>query len=473
MNIRIYNILAQQKTTTLTRFHKYLSSPYFNVNESIFALFEVFQKSIIQKLPPINKQEIWLTIFKNKAFDDKRFRKLCSDLTLRFENFVTIESLTQDSLLKHVLLLKQINNLGLDELAIKAKENSSRFFNRFPEKSANYHLKQYEREKILYDIQSDNIKNNKDINQHDTIDNLSKNLDQFYVIEKLKLACKLVTLQREYKISNKPFEVEIILRLLNRNQLLDNPAISVYRNMYLMLTEKENKSYFSELKDLTSNLWDIFTNEEQSEIFSALLTHCIGHLNQGDTSYLGEILNLYDTGIEKEYMLKNGVLSIQSFRNYVVAGLRDNQYSKVESFIKNKSTLLDLKQRENALNYNLAMLNFYEKNHEDVIRFLSLVNYDDIWYNIRSRTLSIANYYELEEFDVLESQLDSFIIFLSRQKVMSENKVIIYKNFNSFLKKLLKIRPKEKEKKETLKQLILKEKQVINKTWLLDKLEEL
>ncbi len=473
---RLYKTLKQLDIPQLSRFNKFMESPYFNVNNNQKRLLIFLTKYIKSKEAVPSKETCWHSYNEeNVPFDDLKFRKLCSDIISKFETFLIHEHVKSDGLLEKNMLLEQIQTNGFELILNKAVDNSDKYFDRYPEKSANYHLRLYKKGQIKYDISDafDKEKNKKTQDKLLMLDNLSHNLDQYYVIEKLKLACTLVSWQRIYKVQNKPFEVEVILRLLNRNELLKNPAIAVYRNMYLMLTEKESIQYYNQLKILVNNHFDIFDKVEQRSIYDAMISYCIGWVNQGDKGFMEESLDVYDVGIDNGIILQNDELSPTTFRNYVLIGLRLNKFDQIEQFINEKSALLSDKLRENALNFNLARVSFYKKDFESVISYLARVDYEDVLYNLNSRALSLAVNYELKEWDVLESQLDSFSTYLNRQDKLSDARKMIYVTFIKFLKKIVNSTFDKKEKLEEVKSEIEKEKQVINKSWLIEKIDEL
>lgn len=473
---RLYKTIKQLDIPQLSRFNKFMESPYFNVNTNQRLLLSFITTLIKKDLDAPSKESCWFSYNDPKTdFDDLKFRKICSDLLSKFETFLIHEYIKNDGLLEKNILLEQIQSNGFELMLNKAVDKAEKYFHRFPEKSSNFHLRKYEKGKIQYDIdtQFDKQKNKKTRDQLLKIDNLSESLDKYYVIEKLKMACTLATWQKKFKTLNRPFEVEIILRLLARNKLLETPAIAIYRNMYLMLTENPSLPYFQELKLLVKDFFEIFDSEEQRDIFDAMISYCVGEMNSGKSEFLEETLNLYDIAIGNSIILTNGELSPITFRNYILLCLRSTQYDKAEEFIQNNAKLLNDKLRENALNFNMARIAFYKKEWDNSIQFLSRVDYEDFLYDFNSRALSLAVYYELKEYDVLESQIESFTAFLARKKNISDNKTIVFKNFNRFLKKMITTNANEKEKLQNIRAQVKEEKAVINKAWLIEKIDEL
>ena len=194
-------------------------------------------------------------------------------------------------------------------------------------------------------------------------------------------------------------------------------------------------------------------------------------MNKGDIEFTKEYLDIHEWGIREELILKNGILSPTSFRNYVIAGLRIGEMERVEKYINNNLHFLEEYRRDNALNFNLARLNWWKKDYEKVLEYLNKVNYDDIWYNINSKNYLLASFYEMDEIDALYSNIDSFVAFLRREKSLDATRKRRHINFTNFLKRLIN-KSENKAQLSKLKEEVEAEKEIVNKSWLLEKIEE-
>ena len=130
-------------------------------------------------------------------------------------------------------------------------------------------------------------------------------------------------------------------------------------------------------------------------------------------------------------------------------------------------------QRENAKTFNLARIAFYKKEFNQVIQLLQLVEYDDVFYNLVSRTFLLASYYELEEYDSLEALINSTNVYLRRDKGISESSKRNYLNQNRFLKRIMNVNQNDKSAIEKLKRQLSDTKGVASKPWLVEKINEL
>lgn len=473
-NTRIYTLLAKLDKPMLNRFVKFIESPYHNRNEKVMALTHLLINKIKtpEKLP--GKEEIWQLIFESNKYEDVKFRKLCNDVLERFERFLINEELNESNLLQSNLLLNSLKNNNLEEIVEKHISKSTRQIEREIDQSSEFYLQKYLYERSLQNLKT-NYEKKADIKSYLSNYNytsLSGDLDSFYVIEKLRHATDILTWRKMYKT-----DIEIDLgyskQLIEKYDLEKNPAVKVYSLMYQVLSAENNDASYFSLKKTSKIHIDIFPDEERREVLDVLFNFCVKKINKGNQTYYHELLELYDWGIDSEIILVNNQLSPTSYRNYIVSGLRIKEFDRVERFILKKSDLLDSSRKENAVNFNLARLSFYKKDFEKVLDYLRLVNYDDIWYNLNSKNYLIAVYYELGEHMVLESQMDSFQAFLRREKSIQDSYRILHNNFVKFLKRIYKSNPKDKEQLLKIKSDIESEPQVINKPWLLEKIDEL
>jgi len=470
---RIYQVLRLMERKELNRFRKFINSPYFNINPSIIQLGEALidQLKSDEELP--SKPEIWAHINSGVDYDDLKFRKLCNDLLERFERFLVNEKLEEVNLLQANLLLYALRDKKIDLLVDKQVKKSNRLIDREIDQSAEYYLRVYTNKKILLSLKTNSEKKADIKNSLDKLsyEDLFQNLDSFYVVEKLRYATDILSWKKMYK-TDIDLDLGFTLDLVEKYNLEAIPAVKVYVLMYRLMSGIGNYDDYNELKSFAGEVIENFPLEEQREIVDVLLSFVIKDVNKGDMNAVAEMVSLYEWSINEEIILHNGHLSPTTFRNYVVGGLRLGLYDKVEKFIKSKARLLEESDRENAINFNMSRVEFYRKDFDKALVYLNKVNYDDIWYSINSRNNLLAVYYELKEFEVLESQMDSYSTYLRREKSIEGFKKVGHQNYVNFLRSIYR-NMYNNIKLQDIKANLKSEKSVFNKSWLLEKIDEL
>ena len=104
------------------------------------------------------------------------------------------------------------------------------------------------------------------------------------------------------------------------------------------------------------------------------------------------------------------------------------------------------------------------------MRLLVQFDSEDYLLTLGAKTLLLKMYYESEEFEVLDSLLESIRIYLQRKQVLGYHKKH-FENIIRFTKKMMDIPPFDKTKKEQLRQEILSTKIQSERDWFLKQLE--
>jgi hypothetical protein len=344
------------------------------------------------------------------------------------------------------------------------------------EKSSSFYFYQYQLEKNQYNLTSEFEKKFKKKTRYSTlnIEEIAKNLDIFYLGEKLKLYCTLLSWKNVFNLSTDLLFMEEIIKHVEEIDYTVYPPIAIYYQVYKSYIEPENIDNFYALKALISNYIESFPPEEAKDIYGSAQNFCIRKINEGKREFLKENLDLYKEAIDNGVLFYNEVLSPTTFRNIVISAVSLNEFDWAEKFITHHQDKLDEKHRENAVTFNLARLAWYRKDYKKVIAYLQNVEFDDMIYDLNSKTMLIATYYDTDDIDPLESMLDSFKVFLFRNKKnIPEQRRKNYQNFITLVRKLLKVIPGDKKQIESLKKEISGSKQIVTKKWLLEKVEEL
>jgi hypothetical protein len=452
---------------------RFLESPYFNSSKELLLLFKEILR-LQEKNKPLDKVYLWGKIVKKNPYNDLRFRKYCSDLSKLMERFLAQQAFDEDEVQQKVFLLKKISQQEqkADKLASSAVTYSDKMMEDYPYRDTSYYLYQYLLQKSYYDLENFATKRGVKSN----IEEISNYLDWFYLGEKLRLITEAESRKQlkshEYKLS---FVSEISYLTKKHFTDLENlPHIEIYYQIIQILSETEADDNYYKLKELIAKNAHFFPRDVAvDELYGAAQNYCVKKINAGERKFLIELFELFKLQIQQNILLSEGKLSPWYFRNIIVVGLRLGQYEWVEDFINKFKEYLPEDNKENAITYNMAQLYFYQKKYDKVLEQLRSVEYDDISYNLNSKTILIATYYELEELDLLDSHLDSFEVFLRRRKDFTADRKQIYSWLIKFTKRLTRIMPGDKKSLEKLKKDVNEAKGVVNASWLLEKIEEL
>src|SRR5690625_3091427 len=101
------------------------------------------------------------------------------------------------------------------------------------------------------------------------------------------------------------------------------------------------------------------------------------------------------------------------------------------------------------------------------------VDYIHVSYNLQSKLILAATYYELEENDLLISFLHTFSTYLRRKKSeLSREKYDRHQKFISVLNQMIRTPPHAKEGWSAIAERLEKAPEVVSYSWLMDKTRE-
>ncbi len=469
---KIYNVLTHFDKIEQNRLRKYIRSPYFNVNETLMTFYEVLSEHINAngKAEEFTKEQIWGELYENEAFNDVRFRKLSSDLLKLVEGFLAQQIYDKDNLQQTNFLLEAVNEKKIERLYKSSTRQAQIWSDVRNQKPAGYYYYQFEIQKKLYDLNEAELKRFEKSN----VEEIINNLDYFYLAEKLKWYCTVLSRQNLISHEYQLLFIDEIISHMDKYTYDNVPLIRIYYLIFLTQTANNEEHYFA-LKDLLSKYWMTLPLKDAEEAYTNMFSYCIKKMNQGNADFYREFLNLSKDLLKTDILLARGELNPWYFRNAVMASLRLNEYEWAEQFINDFENKLPIDFRKNAVSYNRALVYFYQKKYDKVIPLLQSVEYDELVYNLSSKSILLAVYYELDADEALGSLMESFKTFLNRHKEISDVQRILYSNLMKYIKKLLKLIPGDQKEIAKIKQEMEDDKKIgiASMKWVYEKLAEL
>ncbi|MBL0080182.1 MAG: hypothetical protein IPP53_14070 [Bacteroidetes bacterium] len=161
-------------------------------------------------------------------------------------------------------------------------------------------------------------------------------------------------------------------------------------------------------------------------------------MNSGNKERLNDLFEFYQSALQLNLFVEHNELSRFTFRNIISCALQLNEYVWIEAFIEKYAPFLNEKYRQNQVNFNLARLYFAKGLFEKTTPILLQEDFGDPLLNLAAKTMLVKIYFELKEWAILDAALDSFSVFLNRQKQLAYHKSN-YKNFIHFMKKMVRL----------------------------------
>lgn len=471
------NLILLLKTFSkhdLNRFEKYLHSPFFNENERLIRLFDVIGNYLVANKKNIadqslEKERVWYQIIKDEPYVDVKMRRLSSDLYKMANSFLAYKAFKEQPRDELLFQLKALNNPDLQKAYDSTLKQLHTLQQKIPLRDTDFYYYQHLIEENLYKYR---------VYSKDTlVATLKKTdfaLDCFYYSKKLHNLCDAIS--QSFSFSDQVllnYQTNLLI-YLEENGYTEVPSIKAYYLILKMLTESEGEPYFFKLKEFIHLQDAYFSKKELNTIFTHLQNYCIlKKMNIGKHEFQYELFSLYKIALKKEILFDQGTPNASHYKNIITIGLIVEEYEWVEDFIQKYTIRLPKNHRKNALTYNLSKVFFYKKEYNKVIQLLQEVEYKQHVYALGSKDILLRTYYELGEFIALDSLINSFRIYIRRNKLISKEVKQQYLNMLRFVKKLSNIVKGDQKAIDKIRVQIDKCKALAVKKWIVEKVEEL
>lgn len=429
----------------LDSFQLFLSSGLFGNSKTLLKFFLLWRKRVLGV--PLEKEVSLEAFVSGTSFKAKRVDKLCSELAVRLTEFFSFQEYRDNEHLKQELLLRAMErrNAALPEMNrqydrilgdLAAKKDSTD--------------KELQRLKLRWILAEAAIKTRetRSLWQEDFQD-LSNLLDNYYNLQKLKLASARANAQSIYKHEeHNPFEDFISGLRVNLGKAELGPLALAHFLTVEMFQEESGERAFQDLIALLGEHATTFSREDSMDLYGYALNFCIRKSNQGLLNYLGYMSDLYLQLLENGLLLEGGHIVPSQFKNIVTLNCRLGKLDWVRWFIDNYQAQLPEGTEQDAVLYNEAVLAYHKKNYPVAISSLKQIILrvkDDVFYGLDARIYLWKSYFEhldkltLPQVDEMYKLYDSFRIFIERNTVLASTHKIQYRNFIREFKRFMEI----------------------------------
>lgn len=480
------------------RFLKYLNSPYFvssyeeaqqrTISFTKYLYHEVATEN--EDIASLQKMNVWRFLFTNKPYNDTRMRQEMTHLTKELEKFLGIENIQNQSEAIDISLLeyyashqnlhpffKGVLNKIHRQLETDITYKSSAFY---------YHLFKIQRAVSSFDslqpISEDHI-------------NLQKtifSLDLYYLISKLEYACLWVNYHQTSQTQSL-IEESLILEISENKAYDEYPILKIYRFTLLILKGQFEAQNINEYIELLKNHLHEFYPKDAKTLFTYAYNYLIININQTTDEQMGNqfrerLYELYiEVGLKQNILYVDDKLLPNDLKNIITLTLslpeqgewnRERKIRTASNLLQQHEHLIWGTEQNAYYHYNLAHLQFYEQDYLLAIQTISTIELSNINYVLAARRLKIKAYYELDNIDELEREINSFRTAMYRKSIEGAEITEQVKSYNMQFIKLLKriLHPKTYKNKTRIQKLIdeiQEAKLIADRKWLVEQLEEL
>jgi len=478
-NSKLIPILKSFSKEEIREFDKFLSSPFFGCKKFVLN----FYRELTKLYPSFaesktDKKKIFEKLYGGKKYNDGLTRRIISDLIRYAEEYLKLKNFSGNNIFqKHCLLNElRIRNLG-DQFRIRSesmlkKINSADQVN--PESLLETYFVNMEVKEFRTHL--------RDSKMHEAYALTVETFTVFYLRIIYSYINHRNTFSREIKKSNKL--ADEFIRNLNFKEFLNylennDSRYSVYLKMvlysYNIVSDKNDRESYYKLNQLLKDNPGYFSEWEVKNLYVNIIKFLSYQNDNYDNIFIDEEYFLYEKFLSG-YYIPNPSLTLQiSFcRNYINICRQKGEFGRIKAFRKKYSEYFPADYKDDLVSLCESVYHFEKKNFTGSVNYASKVNFNKDVFKFDIKILKIKNFYELGYFESAYTELDTLKHLFSSTENIKPGALLKGKNFAKYFSSILNIKMGNKKKEShLLKKLLLKEKNILEKNWLILKAKEL
>lgn len=464
----IIELITQLNQKEQKEISAFLKSPYFNNRMDLQKLFDVLVAYIhdLDVLP--NPQQVFKKLFPDKAFNNQLIRLLFSYLLKKIEHYLTLKEMEHQGFETKHFLLSAYRKKGLQRHFTKTLKQKRNQLQKQQLRHPEYYFSFYELEQEAY-LWESSIGRSRAHNLQ-----VQENyLHYGFLSMKLRQACFSLAHQTVYKTTYQLGLIDEILKEISvQPELLKIPAISVYVYCYQALSHPNHDATFKEFKKHLFQYIKQFPKGEMRDLFLLAINYGIRKINENNTQFLTETFELYKKALENKLLLDHGHISRFTYDNVVRLALRIWELDWADWFVNSYKRRLEIAYREATFSLSAAQLEYSRNDYKKALLYLQKVDYKDTISHMVAKTLQLKIYFELKEYNLLDSHLKSMRNFIRRNKHLGYHQKN-YLNIIQISKSLMRVNPYSRAEKMALQKEIETMEPLAEKKWWLEQLDKL
>lgn len=462
----------------LKQFSAFVRSPFFNKNKNLIVLLD----SIKSFHPEFNmeNEEIYSVIYPGKIYSGDNMKKLMSGMSEVLERFLIQSRFDKENFIKKIFLLQECDYRCLDSMFL----NSYNKFNKeFDDVKALYYEKAlFETTALQFYLYREKVNLSVDYIFRKSEYNLC-----YFLFQYLQCMQDIQNVRKNHNIKNEISALELFSKRIDIEKYVkelekskpENSFLLLVCNLILLLSNPDKEEYFFNAKKILMKFPVV--KEAYYENFYQYLTflenYCKTKSEKGIYRFKYEYFDLIKLGlsIRNPDDIYYCPIDTKEYSNIIKTSVFTNEIKWMKQFIKWSSEYKHIEQRENMINYGMAFLKYAEKDFEESLRYISLIDYTDITKKMDMKILKLWCYYELNFFESAISIIDSlrhFVVkseFTDSFKKKHKSHLIVVNNLFH-----MKLNPEKIDENEIQK--IKSDAEYfpcITKKWICDKADEL
>lgn len=456
------------------RLRQFVRSPYFNRHKGTSLLLDFILKELSKAKPKLQEARAQDAV--KGSGTEQSLADLMSSLMKLVNRFLAVEQLQTEEFREEVLVLKRTKELHRFKLLENRGKRLDSKVKKHKFRDGDTHLAAYEWKSI-----NGYIKGNADRSDTREMQAMLNHLDRFYIVEKLRHACQLTAnmmlMSTHYELRFlEPIldyldsEVGVTMRKSGRE-----PSIEVYYHILMSLRTPNIEMHYQRMLYYLDGGLDRLPLGQQKDVYGFANNYCIKRIMSGHPEFRGELLGLYKRGIATGLMYDRGAISEYDYKNVVTIGSGNGEFDWTERFIEENRERLPAERRDNAYALNKAKYLYSRKRLDEAAHLLATVTDSDHVYHLARVLLEVQIAYDQQDQEYALNLLETFRLYVRRNRKMSTKDKRSYTNYVRFTKQLVNIKHQKgfiekavyEKKLANLHETVGKMDLLVERSWLL------
>ena len=478
---KLFYLLTSLTKPEANRFKKYVSYPLFNTNPKVIVLVDFLTK----QLGKYSKEEYealrakaYQKVFQKKEVNPLSIRRLLSATQLLLNDFLIIEELKLEKKQGKELLKKSFQRRKLTDFYNALLEQKRQDLEKSPTQDFYFYQENVRLRYDFYYHAGSNKYAEKD--PLSALVYLHQDLDVAYLMEKLHYACQVAVIKLFTGLSKEIIFLDKALEMASDPIFKENELMQLYLHLLELLQNITEEGYKEVKKELFHCLPKL-SKDLQLHLFALLLNLSWLAVDKNRQSEV--LFNLYQYGLKEGVLVVNGNIEAPHFNNIVDIGCGLGKFEEVRNFIKEYLRYLDVGEDllENVKNLFEAFLYFGEGRYQKTLQKLNYLEFKDISYGFRAYSLMIKSIYETKKgkgFKEIDAHSETFKQYIKRKYKQGYFSNRVREENLNFIKIACQLPFASKSKyakinTDTLMKKLEGMQNVVGRTWLIQKIEEI
>lgn len=427
------------------RFDKFVNSPFFNPSEQLVVLFKLL-KNDHPGYKSLTKEQIFSHIYSGEEYKDKKIRDLLSRMLELAQSFLSQLEFEKNKNTSAIYVMNQFIQRNLERHFKSRYRDSEKRLKEETVIDENYLYSEY----MLMKLNRYHANIFKNVVYEEELSNIVNSEYQLflnYVILNV-LSYTILFSIRKYNTNNEvnlEFS-DMVIQFLDKYPIENYPIITILRSVLDLqkrdsepVSDTDTATYKELIESLNANDAAINLDLKRS-IYIYLVNYTRMKSLLYNKFFKDEHYRLLKYSIENDLYPKVGnYFSEASYMIVASESLINKDFEWAEKFIEEYKHKLKSEVRENAYTLCMANLNYRKGNYEKALKLLVKVSIEDIYYQLKVKNLQIKIHYELGDYEMCKSVIDSFRHFLGSVKQFPEFVRIRFVNYVNFTSRMVNV----------------------------------